>query len=120
MPSFKKTISPYELSSPSITITKTYLKNLSETNQTKNVISKSFNYVKNNLKLNFSATKNSYLLIDGGIKIPELYKRLTENRTLTIDGKNFRGLEKENTIRIILTDFKAIKRLVKIINFLLN
>ncbi len=116
----KKTISPYELSTPSIEIAKSYLKNPFNIAFRKKEVCDSIEYIKKNLKLNFSLTEGPFILIDGDKKIPFLYKKLLDNNILTVNGKNFRGLEKNNTVRVILTDYQSIKKLVKIINFLIN
>jgi len=116
----KKTISPYELSTPSIEIVKSYLGNPFNITFRKKEVHKSIEYIKKNLELNFSLTKGPFMLIDGSKKIPFLYEKLLENKILTVNGKNFRGLEKKNTIRVILTNHQSVKELIKVINFLIN
>ncbi len=116
----KKTVSPYEISTESLFILQKLLNKNSVIKNNKSGVLVNLQYLKQNLKIKFSDSFGPFVLLDGGKKLPNLYAQLIKRKTYGVDGKNFRGLENTNTVRISITNFTQIKNIVYKINLLLE
>lgn len=111
-----KTVSPYEASSLSLYVIK---KMLRDENYTRRMIKKfrqARNLLKKTLPLPLSNTEAAVGLIDGGRRSVYLFDYLLKHGILTVDGRNFRGLEDTNTARVIITNTRDMERLVRGLN----
>ena len=71
--------------------------------------------MKRSIALPLSNTEASVGLIDSNANI-SLFDYLLKHGILTVDGKNFRGLEKANTVRITINSKEDIERLIAVVN----
>lgn len=108
----RKTASPYEISSLSLYAVKEILLNRKYLIKTKVELKKARTLLKKELPLPVSNTEASIGIIDGGNR-SSLFDYLLKHGILTVDGRNFRGLEKTNTVRIIINSKKDIEKLIK-------
>ena len=108
-----KTVSPYELSSISLDVTK---RALSDGRYQINIKKKqdARNFLKKQLPLLLTNTHASVGLIYGKKNI-SLFDYLLKHGILTVNGKMFRGLERTNTIRITINNKKDMKKLISVI-----
>lgn len=114
--SLAKTVSPYEVSSLSLLATKSL--NFDSEYLAKRVeeLKKARGLLKKKLTLPLSNTRASVGLIEGGVnQKPGLFDYLLKYGILTVNGRNFRGLEKTNTVRIIINSRRDIEKLIKVI-----
>jgi len=121
-----KTISPFALTSLSIEAAKAVLddKRFIDLNYQK--FKESLDYLKNNLKLNFpnllywTNSSTSTILICASNFKRNLYSALLKNGILTVPGKDFRGLEKQNCVRISIQDLSRMEKLIDTLKSIFN
>lgn len=111
-----KTVSPYEVSSLSLITAKKLLLDREYTNKRQKELKQVREYLKKKLRLPFSKTQAAVVLIDGDKKSVSLFEHLFKGGTLTVSGNNFRGLEKTNTVRIVINDARTIEKFVQVAN----
>lgn len=109
-----KAVSPYEISSLSLYALKKILLNKKYLIRAKTGSKKARTLLKKELPFIVSNTEASIGIIDGGNR-SSLFDFLLKHGILTVDGKNFRGLEKTNTVRVIITNQKDVQELINII-----
>lgn len=114
----RKVISPYELSTFSILMAREFINNKDLINFRKKQVANSYKLISKKLKIKFSNSKGPFVIIDGTDKIQNLHEQLREKKILTVNGRNFRGLERSNTIRVSLTHYQNIEKLIDNINSL--
>lgn len=110
-----KTVSPYEVSSVSLQIAKRLLADKTYIFKRKKEFREARDLLKRKIALPLSNTEASVGLIDGGERV-SLFDYLQKHDILTVDGKNFRGLEKTNTVRITINSKEDIERLIAVVN----
>lgn len=109
-----KTVSPYEISSLSLAASKKILfNNKKYLFKAKTELIEARNLLKKDLPLSISHTQASVALIYSR-KNFSLYDYLLKHGILPVDGKNFRGLEKTNSVRIIITNQEDMRELIRI------
>ena len=118
--SIKKTISPYEITSLSLIKAIEILEKKLYAQQIQSEIAKSQKYLRQFLKLKFSKTIGFMALIDGEKILPNLFFLLQRNGIKVVNGRNFRALERSNTVRISLTNFENVKYFVNFCNKKIN
>lgn len=109
-----KTVSPYEISSFSLHFLKTLLSKNKDLNKRKRELRQTRDLLREELPFSLSNTGASVGLIKAE-KNNSLFEYLLKHGILTVDGKNFRGLEKTNMVRIIINSKKHIEKLIDII-----
>lgn len=109
-----KTVSPYEISSLSLHFLKRLLSKNKDLNNRKRELKQARDLLKKELPLSLSNTRASVGLIKTE-KNNSLFEYLLKHGILTVDGRNFRGLEKTNMVRIIINSKKHIEKLIDII-----
>lgn len=111
--------SPFEVNSLAISLAIAILKDKSHTEieakLIKEQIAKLSRFSKKNNRISVTPTSSSLALIrfSGNLS---LYDLLLERGIKTVDGRDFRGLEKENTVRISIKDADSIDYLISEIN----
>lgn len=114
----KKTVSPYEVSTFSLEAAKEFINNQRLIAYRKKQVQSSIEYIRSNLKINFFQSKGPLILLDGKKDIVNLYSELLKQKIIVVSGENFRGLENTNTVRVSLSNFEYVKKLVKVVNSL--
>jgi len=113
----RKLVSPYEVSSFSLALANYAINDLESISIVRNEIANAINTLKSvrNDKIIVTPTSSVLCTIKylGG---KSLYKLLYREGIITIDGKNFRGLEKENAVRVSVYSKKDIMKLVNVLN----
>lgn len=115
----KKLISPFEVNSLALSIAIAVLKDKSHTETEAKLIREQINKLKKlsdrNNNINVTPTESSLALIrySGNQSI---YDLLLERGIKTVDGRDFRGLESENTVRVSIKDADSINYLIAEIN----
>lgn len=111
-----KTVSPYEVSSLSLlTVRELLSKSSLGKIHNKQKEARSLLRGKDIHPFRMSNTQASVVLIDGP-QDGSLYEYLQKHGVLSVDGKNFRGLEKTNTVRIVVNDKNDIQKFISILN----
>ena len=111
-----KLISPFEVSTNSIDAAKQVLGDEDFTRRSIEALSTGMKYLKDHCSIRYTDSKANIILLDAGDKSPNLYQTLIDNEVLTIDGKSFYGLGRNNCIRVCVKDMGSMRQLVSIIN----
>lgn len=109
-----KVVSPYEVSSLSLEAAKNLLSDRGYMSKRREEIKEARNLLKARIELPLTNTDASVGLIEGLQGIP-LFEYLRKHGILTVDGENFRGLEKTNTVRVVISSKKDIEKLVRVV-----
>jgi histidinol-phosphate aminotransferase len=112
----KKLLSPFEVSSISIELAKTVMRNKDTMESRTLELKEAIEYIKENLPKGFeiSPTSSSVFILKCKKNI-NLYKSLLKKGVRTISCKDFRGIGSENTVRIAITNLKSMQKLFTIL-----
>lgn len=114
-----RTVSPYEVSSVSILLVKRILKaEKSLLVEKKKELQNARTYLKKRLKLPLTKTQAAVGLISSSSQSISLFDYLLERGILTVVGRSFRGLEKTNSVRVVIESREDMKKLVAVLSTL--
>lgn len=109
-----KTVSPYEVSSLSLQAIKRTPIDRKYSQEAIKEVKEARGFLIKHMPLPMSNTHGSVALILGKNNV-SLFDYLLKYGILTVDGKNFRGLEKANSVRIVISNRKEIKKFISIV-----
>lgn len=110
-----KTVSPYEVSSLSLRFIKKVLAKRKPLKEIKKESRITRIFLRRKSPLPLTNIQASVGLIDAGNHNVPLFDYLLKHGILTVEGKNFRGLENTNTVRVIINSKKNIVKLITIL-----
>lgn len=109
-----KTVSPYEVSGLSLEAVKRMQVSRKYIKKMGNELQKARELLKKQLALSISNTDASVVLILGKNNV-SFFDYLLKHDILTVEGKNFRGLEETNSVRIVITNRKEMEKLIDVV-----
>ena len=109
-----KNVSPYEISSLSLNFLKRLVFINTDLDKRKRELRQARDLLRKEISLSLSNTDASVALIKAE-KGNSLFEYLLKHGILAVDGKMFRGLEKTNTVRVVINNVSDIKKLIRII-----
>lgn len=107
-----RVVSPFEVGSLSLYTAKSLLREREYLSEREKELKEARNLLKARIELPLTNTDASVGLLEG-LQGISLFEYLRKRGILTVDGKNFRGLEKTNTVRVVITSKKDIEELVR-------